>query len=95
MAGRRTGVPEGFTEVYADYAAALKRAPLDDDTRRAYDSRVRGFLAWLDTGDPDGDPLGDHHGRDFAVRDYKTHVKTVLGRADNTVSAHITALDHF
>ncbi|WP_433338671.1 tyrosine-type recombinase/integrase [Spirillospora sp. CA-294931] len=61
----------------------------------AYDSRVRGFLAWMEAGDPDGDPLGDSHGRDFAVRDYKTHLKTVLGRADNTVNAQITALDHF
>ncbi|MFI0454487.1 tyrosine-type recombinase/integrase [Actinomadura sp. 6N118] len=95
MAGRRTGVPAVFAEAYASYAVALERAPLDDDTRRAYDSRVRGFLAWMEAGDPDGDPLGDSHGRDFAVRDYKTHLKTVLGRADNTVNAHITALDHF
>jgi site-specific recombinase XerD len=33
--------------------------------------------------------------RDFAVRDYKTHMKTVLHRAANTVNAHLTALDHF
>ena len=30
---------------------------LDDDTRRAYASRVRGYLIWLDGADVDGDPL--------------------------------------
>lgn len=95
MAGRRQQVPERYAGVYADYTAALERAPLDADTRRAYDSRVRAYLAWLDTGDLDADPLTDAHGRDFAARDYKTHLKAVLGRSDNTVNAHLTALDHF
>jgi hypothetical protein len=65
-------VPEAFTTIHAAYAAALKRTPLDDDTRRAYDSRVRTFLAWLEAGGLDGDPLTDAHNRDFAIRDYKT-----------------------
>jgi integrase/recombinase XerC len=89
------GVPGAFTAVHATYAAALERAPLDGGTRRAYDSRVRAFLAWLDTSGIDGAPLTDGHDRDFAVRDYKTHMKTVLHRAANTVNAHLTALDHF
>jgi site-specific recombinase XerC len=88
-------VPEAFTTIHAAYAAALKRAPLDGDTRRAYDSRVRTFLAWLEASGLDGDPLTDAHNRDFAIRDYKTHMKTVLRRASNTVNAHLTALDHF
>lgn len=97
MAGQRQQVPGGYRGVYDRYAAALRRAPLDSDTRRAYDSRVRAFLAWLDaTGELDGgDPLADAHARDFAARDYKTHLKTVLARSDNTVNAHLTALDHF
>jgi hypothetical protein len=65
-------VPEAFTTIHAAYAAALKRAPLDGDTRRAYDSRVRTFLAWLEASGLDGDPLTDAHNRDFAIRDYKT-----------------------
>jgi site-specific recombinase XerD len=57
---------------------------------------VRGFLAWLDAADIDApDPLTDAHSRDFAVRDYKTYLKTVRKRSANTVNAHITALDHF
>jgi hypothetical protein len=43
----------------------------------------------------DGDPLTDARNRDFAIRDYKTHMKTVLRRASNTVNPHLTALDHF
>ncbi|WP_431896834.1 hypothetical protein [Nonomuraea sp. bgisy101] len=95
MGRQHQAVPETFTTVQAAYATALERAPLDGDTRRAYDSRVRTFLAWLDASGLDGDPLTDSHDRDFAVRDYKTHMKSVLGRASNTVNAHLTALDHF
>ncbi|MEW9556381.1 tyrosine-type recombinase/integrase [Nonomuraea sp. NPDC050783] len=94
--GRRQEVPAAFTAVHDDYTAALERAPLDEDTRRAYASRIRTFLAWLDAADLDGaDPLTDGHGRDFAVRDYKTHLKTVAKRTANTVNAHLAALDHF
>ncbi|MCW2904988.1 MAG: phage integrase family protein [Streptosporangiaceae bacterium] len=55
---------------------------------------MRTFLAWLEGSGLDGDPLTDAHDRDFAVRDYKTHMKTVLHPAANTVNAHLTALDH-
>jgi hypothetical protein len=92
--GRLQAVPDRFTTVYDAYAAALDRAPLDDDSRRAYGSRVRVFLTWLDESGMDGDPLTDAYDRDFAVRDYKTHMKTVLSRKANTVNAHLTALDH-
>ncbi|MFD1545782.1 tyrosine-type recombinase/integrase [Nonomuraea guangzhouensis] len=95
MERQQQAVPEALTTIHAAYAAALKRAPLDGDTRRAYDSRVRIFLAWLEASGLDGDPLTDAHDRDFAIRDYKTHMKTVLRRASNTVNAHLTALDHF
>jgi integrase/recombinase XerC len=96
VARLRQEVPERFAAVHESYAAALDRAPLDADTRRAYGSRVRGFLGWLDETDIDGtDPFTDAHGRDFAVRDYKTYLKTVRKRSANTVNAHITALDHF
>ncbi|MEU4704652.1 hypothetical protein [Nonomuraea dietziae] len=60
-------VPEAFTTIHAAYAAALERAPLDGDTRRAYDSRVRTFLAWLDASGLDAlaaaiaDELGVDH----------------------------------
>ncbi|MEW2354572.1 tyrosine-type recombinase/integrase [Spirillospora sp. NPDC029432] len=97
MARRRQQVPDAYTGVHIGYAAALADAPLDADTRRAYDSRVRAYLTWLDAvGDLDGgDPLTDVRSRDLAARDYRGHLKTVLGRSDHTVNAHLTALDHF
>ena len=74
MAGRRQPVPGRYAAVYQGYAAALQHAPLDGDTRRAYGSRVRGFLAWLAIAELDRhDPLGDPHDRDFAARDYRTY----------------------
>lgn len=43
---------------------------LDDDTRRAYASRVRQYLIWLDTANPGGDPLCEPGARDGAARDW-------------------------
>lgn len=78
-----------------DYLKALKRAPLSANTRRAYAGRVAGYLAWLAVADTDGDdPLGDPHARDFAVRDYKSHLKATR-HAPASVNATLAALDHF
>lgn len=96
MAGAWVRVPEQHADIFDSYAAALERAPLDADTRRAYHSRVRSYLSWLDSAGITGpDPLADPHGRDFAGRDYRTYLKTVAKRATSTVNAHLTALDHF
>ena len=79
------------------YIAALRRAcNLDPDTRRAYDSRIRGYLTWLADAGLDGErPLADPHERDFAARDYRAYLKTVRKLRPRTVLAHLTALDHF
>ncbi|GAA3942262.1 hypothetical protein GCM10023085_25040 [Actinomadura viridis] len=102
MAGRRTQVPDVYAGVHADYAAALADTPLDAATRRAYDSRVRVYLVWLEgvwlegAADISGHgALSDPRVRDVAVNDYKIHLTGVLGRSDNTVNAHLTALDRF
>lgn len=92
----RQHLPARYTDVFDSYTAALATAPLDEHTRRAYASRVRGFLAWLDEAAPSGgDPLTEAHGRDFAARDYRSHLKTVLKRSPATTNAHLVALDHF
>lgn len=79
------------------YATDLSRpdGPLDADTIRAYASRVRQYLAWLDSTDVDGDPLAERAARDRAVRDYRTHLLTVARRKPATVNAHLTAVDDF
>lgn len=64
--------------VLADYETALGWANLSEDARRAYSCRVSGFLDWLaGTDGLDGNPLAEVHARDFAVRDYRAHLKTV------------------
>ncbi|MBA8824771.1 site-specific recombinase XerD [Saccharopolyspora lacisalsi] len=85
-----------LSRVLAGYRTALARADLSDGARRAYASRVAGFLSWLaETATLDGDPLAEAHARDFAVRDYRAHLKTVRKAKPTTINAMLTALDHF
>lgn len=79
--------------VLEDYAAALKSAPLSDQTRRTYASKVRQFLARLAEADTDGDPLNDKDARDWAVRDYRTHLQAALKRKPATVNNALAAVD--
>lgn len=94
---RRGRVPvalhEPFSAVLDDYAAALTIAPLSDQTRRTYASKVRQYLAWLSVADIDGDPLDTSAARDRAVRDYRTHLQTVLTRKPATVNNALGAVD--
>ena len=62
---------------------------LDADTLRAYASRVRGYLAWLDQADADGDPLREARARDGAVRDFRNHLQTVAMRAPATMGSDV------
>jgi integrase/recombinase XerC len=79
-------LPAGLAAAHAGYVARLARAPLSTETRRTYASKVRTYLAWLDTGDVDGDPLTDPAARDWAVRDYRTHLAAVLKRSNATIN---------
>jgi hypothetical protein len=73
---RRGRVPSELSGVYAvaleEYVEALAAAPLAQQTRRTYASKVRQYLAWLAGADVDGEPLLSAEGRDWAVRDYRT-----------------------
>jgi site-specific recombinase XerD len=92
------GLSGSLAEVLTGYRAALAEADLSDNARRGYGSRVAGFLDWLGTGPDlgaDGDPLVQPAVRDYAVRDYRSWLKTVRRATPWTVNAHLTALDHF
>src|SRR5450755_4178289 len=88
-------LPASETAVLDDYAAALRSAPLSDQTRRTYASKVRQYLAWLAATDLDEDPLASAAGRDWAVRDYRTHLQAVLKRSPATVNNALAAVDDF
>jgi site-specific recombinase XerC len=98
--GRRHGrtaieLPASETAVLADYTTALRSAPLSDQTRRTYTSKSAKYLAWLADADLDQDPLTSADGRDWAVRDYRTHLQTVLKRSPATVTDALAAVDDF
>jgi site-specific recombinase XerD len=82
-----------YRAVLDEYLAALSAAPLAERTRRTYASKVRQYLAWLATADVDGDPFQSIEGRDWAVRDYRTHLQAVLKRRPATVNNALAAVD--
>ncbi len=88
-------LPPGLAAAHAAYTAALARTPLSAETRRTYASKVRTYLAWLDTGEVDGDPLIDPAARDWAVRDYRTHLAAVAKRSNATINNALAAVDDF
>lgn len=91
--------PERAHDVRAAYERVLAEAELADSTRRAYVSRVSGFLRWLagdEVGGSDfgrGDPLSDPATRDLAVREYLSWLRTERRARPSTVNAVLTALD--
>jgi site-specific recombinase XerC len=87
--------PGGIDGTVSAYLAWLERQPLAPATRRAYRTKVIQFATWL--GETDlgfGDPLGDPHARDYAVRDFKGHLKQ-RRYSPSTVNVALAALDNF
>jgi site-specific recombinase XerD len=74
---------------------ALASAPLAEQSRRTYASKVRQFLAWLAAAELEVDPLGSDAGRDWAVRDYHGYLQAVLRRSPATVNGALAAVDDF
>ncbi len=101
MAARaKKAAPRGPEGVDADaalatYAGWLKRQPLAARSRDAYLAQVRGFLTWLASSEHGPSALTDSHVRDWAVRDYKRHVKTAKRWAPASVNQALAAIDNF
>lgn len=79
----------------AAYLSWLALQPLARLTRATYQRRVAQFLARLATRPPQGDPLGDSHARDYAVRDFKGYLKSERKAAPASVNLSLAAIDHF
>jgi site-specific recombinase XerD len=79
----------------AEYADHLRHMPLRGHTPRTYLGAVRGYLAWLQDAQADGDPLKDAAAKDWAVRDYRSYLVTVARRATATVNKDLAALADF
>ena len=78
------------------YFRWLEGRPLAARSREAYAHQVGRYLAWLGDRSPvDGDPLADGDARDWAVRDYKRHLKVVERWKPASVNLALAALDSF
>jgi site-specific recombinase XerD len=83
-------------EALSAYLGWLEGRPLAARSREAYAHQVRRYLAWLGDRSPvDGDPLGEADARDWAVRDYKRHLKAVERWKPASVNLALAALDSF
>ncbi|MEA2704148.1 MAG: integrase/recombinase XerC, partial [Actinomycetota bacterium] len=101
MAGRTrkaaTTVPEGVdaAALLEAYAGWLARQPLSVRSRDAYLAQVRAFLSWLAGSEHGAAALADTHVRNWAVRDYKRHVKSTKRWAPTSVNQALAAIDNF
>jgi integrase/recombinase XerC len=93
---REDGLDEPRAGALSAYMAWLEGRPLAARSRQAYGHQVRRYLAWLGDRSPvDGDPLADEAARDWAVRDYKRHLKAVQRWKPASVNLALAALDSF
>src|SRR6266436_878610 len=87
---------ETLEQTLAAYDAWLGRQPLAAKTRVAYRLQVRQFGAYLAQRSPVADdPLHTPFARDYAVRDYKTYLKTERQARPSSVNLALAAIDHF
>jgi hypothetical protein len=89
-------VDDARAEALTGHLEWLEGRPLAARSGEAYAHQVRRYIAWLGARSPvDGDPLADSDARDWAVRDYKRHVKTVERWKPASVNLALAALDSF
>jgi site-specific recombinase XerC len=89
-------VDDARAKALTAYLEWLKGRPLAARSREAYAHQVRRYIAWLADRSPvDGDPLANGDARDWAVRDYKRHLKAVERWKPASVNLTLAALDSF
>jgi len=87
---------ETLEQTLTAYSAWLDRQPLAAKTRVAYRFQVRQYGAYLAQRPPMADdPLRTPFARDYAIRDYKTYLKTERQAKPTSVNLALAAIDHF
>jgi len=83
-------------EALVAYEHWLPGQPLSTHTHRTYLTQVNQYCTYLSTLCWEyGHPLREPHARDYAVRDYKTALKTVRHAKPSSVNLALAAIDHF
>lgn len=89
----------GTLDTLVDYSTALDGSPLSSSTRAKYRQKIAAYLDWLvdqaRTGRLRGDPLTQASPRDWAVRDYRRHLKVDRKAAPATINLTLACLDDF
>jgi site-specific recombinase XerD len=87
---------ETLEQTLTAYDVWLDRQPLSAKTRVAYRLQVHQYGTYLaqrpSTAD---DPLRTPFARDYAIRDYKTYLKTERQAKPTSVNLALAAIDHF
>ncbi len=87
---------ETLDQTLAAYNTWLDRQPLATKTRIAYRLQVHQYGTYLAQRPPTvDDPLRTPFARDYAVRDYKTYLKTERLAKPTSVNLALAAIDHF
>jgi site-specific recombinase XerD len=87
---------ETLEQTLIAYDAWLEQQPLAAKTRAAYRLQVRQYGTYLAQRPPAADdPLRTPFARDYAVRDYKTYLKTERQAKPTSVNLALAAIDHF
>jgi integrase/recombinase XerC len=78
------------------YREWLQQQPLAANTRLAYQRHATQFCTFLTSYICDyANPLTDPNARDYAVRDFKTHLKKEQHAKPTSLNLALAALDHF
>lgn len=81
---------------FQKYQKWLERQPLSAQTRRAYRSRINGFLGFLGESGEDLMALAaQERERKFVLQNYKRQLKQEFKLSPASVNANLTAIDHF
>ncbi|MGH9107189.1 MAG: tyrosine-type recombinase/integrase [Acidimicrobiales bacterium] len=101
MPGRSKKPPRGERRdldpaaVLRKYRSWLRRQPLAERSREAYLAQVSSFVTWLAASEHGAQALEEGSVRDWAVRDYKRHVKKARRWAPTSVNQALAAIDNF
>jgi site-specific recombinase XerD len=87
---------DALAQVLASYETWLDRQPLAESTRRAYRLQVRQYMSYLAmrSMEQEEDPLHHPFACAYAIRNYKTYLKTERKAKPTSVNLALAAIDH-